>query len=304
MKNYNFILLILVLAIFLNACNTKNQKAKDFDFPALENRYFGQKPPGVIPELFAPDILSPEGSFEGGKFSQDMKEFYFTRKNGKYKNRAFFVIRYENNSWGQESETDIKWPRFSEDGNTMYVGKEYRKRTDTGWSEPKSIGEFLKDQAHGWSISSNGTYYYAVYKKEDMNINGSLYYCPFVNDKYENPVRMNADINTGEYIAHPFIAPDESYLIWDVRREGGYGQADLYISFKQKDKENSWSPSMNMGQAINSEMQESSPMVTQDGKYLFFTRGEWIEKEDGKTYYVGKRHWVDAQVIENLRPKE
>ncbi|MBG6129500.1 hypothetical protein IWQ47_001197 [Aquimarina sp. EL_43] len=295
--------LILTLVISLHTAFAQGNKENASSFPVFENRYFGQKPPGLIPELFAPDILSPEGSFEGGRFSQDMKEFYFTRKNGKYEKRTFFVIRYENNSWGQESETDIKWPRFSEDGNTMYVGKEYRKRTDTGWSEPKSTGEFLKDQAHGWSISSNGTYYYAVYKKEDMNINGSLYYCPFVDGKYENPVRMNADINTGEYIAHPFIAPDESYLIWDVRREDGYGQADLYISFKQKDKENSWSPPMNMGQAINSEMQESSPMVTQDEKYLFFTRGEWIEKEDGRTYYVGKKHWVSTQVIENLRPK-
>ncbi len=296
-------LFILTLAISLHTAFAQGNKENASSFPVFEDRYFGQKPPGLTPELFAPKILSPEGLFEGGRFSQDMKEFYFTRKNGKYEKRTFFVIRYENNSWGNESETELKWPRFSEDGNTMYVGKEYRKRTDTGWSEPKSTGEFLKDQAHGWSISSNGTYYYAVYKKEDMNINGSLYYCPFVDGKYENPVRMNADINTGEYIAHPFIAPDESYLIWDVRREGGYGQADLYISFKQKDKENSWSPPMNMGQAINSEMQESSPMVTQDGKYLFFTRGEWIEKEDGRTYYVGKRHWVNAKVIENLRPK-
>lgn len=303
MKRPQFILM-LAGTLFLTACGSKIQTTDHSNFPALEDRYFGEEPPGLVPKLFNPKIVSPEGLFEGGSFSHDMKEFYFTRKNGKYEKRTFFVIRYENNRWGQESETDIKWPRFSEDGNTMYVGKEYRERTDTGWSAPKSQGEFLKDQAHGWSISSKGTYYYAVYKEEDMNKNGSLYYCPLEDGEYENPVRMNANINTGEYIAHPFIAPDESYLIWDVRREGGYGQADLYISFKQKDKENPWSPPMNMGQAINSEMQESSPTVTQDGKYLFFTRGEWIEKEDGTTYYVGKRHWVDAKVIENLRPKQ
>jgi hypothetical protein len=70
MKKYNFIPLILVFAIFLNACNTKKQKSKDNDFLVLEDRYFGQKPPGLIPELFAPDIVSPEGNFEGGKFHQ------------------------------------------------------------------------------------------------------------------------------------------------------------------------------------------------------------------------------------------
>jgi len=103
-----------------------NSYSKD-NIPVLDERYFGEKPPGLIPKLFAPDIVSPEGLFEGGGFSPDMKEFYFTRKNGKYKKRTFFVIRYENNRWGNESETDIKWVRFSEDGNMIYGGKEYRE---------------------------------------------------------------------------------------------------------------------------------------------------------------------------------
>lgn len=276
-------------------------KSANIRFPSLEDRYFGEQPPGLIPKLFAPAIVSPDGLFEGGSYSPDMKMFYFTRKNGKYKQRTFFVIRYENGSWGNESETDIRWPQFSADGNTMYLRKEYRERTDTGWSEPKSQGAFLKDQAHGMSISAKGTYYFAVYKQEDREINGAIHYSRLIDGKQENPVKMSAQINTGTYIAHPFIAPDESYLIWDVRQqEGGYGQADLYISFKQKD--GSWLPAINMGPHINTEFQESSPRVTHDGKYLFFTRGEWKVKEDGSRIYVGKRYWVDAQVIETLRP--
>lgn len=305
MKKAYFIL-ILVFALFLNACNTKKQSAEDNDSPPdsyrdIEIAYFGEKPPGLIPKLFAPSILSPEGSFEGGRFSPDMKEYYFTRKNGKYKKRTFFVIRYENNSWDQESETDIRWPLFSADGNTMYFGKEYRERTDTGWSELKSQGEFLKDMAHGLSVSSNGTYYFGFYKKEDMG-NGSIRYSRLIDGKRENPVKMSKEINTGKDIAHPLIAPDESYLIWDVVREDGHGQADIYISFRAKD--GSWLPAINMGDKINTELQESAPSVTPDGKYFFFTRGYWEVKEDGSTNYVGKRYWVDAQVIENLRPKQ
>jgi len=293
-------LLTLVFAITINTAFAQEKNENDPDFPALENRYFGEKPPGLIPKLFAPKIVSPEGLFEGGGFSQDMKEFYFTRKNGKYERRTFFVIRYENGSWGHESETDIRWPSFSEDGNMMYGGKEYRERTDAGWSEPKNHGEFLKDQAHGISLSSKGTYYFGFYKKEDKG-EGSIRYSRLINGKRENPVKMSTEINTGKDIAHPFIAPDESYLMWDVVREDGYGQADIYISFKKKD--GSWLPAMNMGSQINTEFQESSPKVTHDGKYFFFTRGEWKVKEDGSTNYVGKRYWVDAQVIENLRPK-
>ena len=301
MKNYNFILLILVFALFLNACNTKKQQSKDSDSPTIESPYFGQKPPGLIPKLFAPEIVSPEGLFEGGSFSRDMKEFYFSRKNGKYKKRTHFVIRYENNRWGNESETDIKWPQFSLDGTMIYGGKEYRERTDTGWSEPKSQGEFLKDTAHGTSLSSKGTYYFGFYKKEDHG-KGSIRYSRLIDGKHENPVKMSKAINTGKDIAHPLIAPDESYLIWDVVREDGYGQADIYISFKQKD--GSWGEAMNMGPQINTSLQESGVSVTPDGKYLFFSRSEMMVRADGSTYWVVKSYWADAKIIANLKAKQ
>ena len=287
---------VLLLTITITVSGNSYSKDKSL---ATENYYFGEKPPGLIPKLFDPKIVSPDGSFEGGMFSPDMKEFYFTRKNGKYKRRTFFVIRYENGRWGQESETDIRWPQFSADGNIMYVGKQYMKRTDAGWSNPQNIGDFLKQQAHGKSVSANGTYYFPFYKKED-NGRGNLGYSRLIDGKNENPIKLNAEINTGKYIAHPYVAPDESYLIWDVVREDGYGQADIYISYR--DKDGSWSTPVNMGAQINTTFQESSPWVTYDGKYLFFTRGEWKVKADGSRNYVGKRYWVDAKVIENLRP--
>jgi len=301
MRTNTHLIPILIGTLFLNACKSKDEKANNNDSLTIETVYFGEKPPALIPKPFDPKIVSPEGRFEGGTFSTDMKEFYFTRKNGRYKKRTFFVIQYENNRWGKESETDIKWPQFSADGNKMYLGKEYRERTDTGWSEPKSQGEFLKDMAHGMSVSSKGTYYFAVYKKEDKGINGSIYSSRFIDDKNENSIKMGAEINTGTYIAHPYIAPDESYLIWDVVREDGYGQADIYISFKQKD--GSWLPAINMGDKINTTDQESGASVTPDGKYLFFSRTKEKVREDGSKYQEVKPYWVDAKVIDNLRPK-
>ncbi len=286
-------ILLLLSSTFVNSHSNENSLTSSRD-------YFGEKPPGLTPKLFEPKLVSPEGRFEGGTFSPNMKEFYFSRKNGKYKKRTFFVIRYEDDHWGAESETDIRWPQFSQDGSIMYGGKEYRERTDEGWSEPKNQGEFLKEQAHGISLSSKGTYVFAFFKKEDKG-RGNLGYSELIDGKYSAPIKLGADINKGEWIAHPFIAPDESYLMWDVVRDEGYGAADIYISFRQKD--GSWSPAINMGSQINTNKQESSPRVTHDGKYLFFSRGEWQVKSDGSRNWVGKSYWVDASIIEGLRPK-
>jgi hypothetical protein len=93
--------------------------------------------------------------------------------------------------------------------------------------------------------------------------------------------------------AHPFIAPDESYLIWDSKREGGYGDTDLYISFRQKD--GSWGPAINMGANVNSDKWDAYASVTPDGKYILFNR-----RIDNNTDNVDI-YWVDARIIETLR---
>ncbi|WP_440053282.1 hypothetical protein ACSLBF_10050 [Pseudoalteromonas sp. T1lg65] len=266
------------------------------------SRYFGETPPGLTPKRFSPKVLDHDGLLEAGFYSPDMTEFYFVKRNGKTNQRWFFVIRYEQNRWGEATETDIKWPLFSADGNRIYSEKAYRDRTSTGWSAPKSLGAFIKEQAHGRSVSDNGTFYFPFFKKEDKG-RGNLGYARLINGKYENPIKLGPEINKGDYIAHPFVAPDESYLMWDVEREDNQGghKPDIYISFKQRN--GTWGPAINMGSKINTPVYEQSPVVTPDGKYLFFWRGEERVKEDGSIYWVGNPYWVDAKVIEDLRNK-
>lgn len=291
--------LILVLTLLSNACNTKNQKADNNDSTTKETAYFGEKPPGLIPVEFAPELVSSEGLFEGGTFSPDKKSFYFSRKNGKYEKRTFFVIRNEDGKWGNEFETEIQSPKFSKGGDTIYRGNKYRERTETGWSEYKSLGPPFSDiHIMGISFSDHGTSYFDEWDGKDTT--GAISYSRLINNKYEPRQKMGKEINTGTWIAHPTIAPDESYLIWDVEREDGYGGSDIYISFRQKD--GAWLTALNMGDKINTKLHESGARVTDDGKYIFFSRGVWEVKEDGSSNWVGKPFWVDAQVIENLRP--
>lgn len=279
-------LLILTCAISLNTVFAKEDSVNDPDFPALENRYLGQKPPGLIPELFAPGIVSTEEYVEaGGDFTPDMKEFYFSRYGGKYKKRTLFVLQYKNHKWSRESvlSTDIE---------------KYRERFNPGWSEMKSLEPYKDIPIHGLSVSAKGTYYIDEYTREG---NGVLRYSRLINGEREAPKPLDKVINTGKWVAHPFIAPDESYLMWDVEKEGDYG-ADIYISFRQQD--GSWGAAINMGDKINTGLYDQSPRVTPDGKYLFFWKGDEKVREDGSTYMVGSPYWVDAQIIENLRPKQ
>ena len=75
----NYFILVLICSLFLSACNIKKQHLKEANSLTKESPYFGQKTPGLIPEIFAPGIISISGRSEMGvSFSPDLDEMYFT----------------------------------------------------------------------------------------------------------------------------------------------------------------------------------------------------------------------------------
>ena len=226
MKKLTFIL-ILVFVLVLNACNTKKQNANDSDFPRLESPFFAQKPPGSVPEIFAPRIVSTEHSELATPFSPDLKEIYFRRSDEELKNHLLVAIQYKDNLWA-ESFVVPHEGEISPDGKIMHKGNEYRERTGSGWSEVKSLGApFDSFPIMRLTASSKGTYYFddvSLFNDKPPIVH--IRYSRLIDGIHEKPITL--DIDTGTTLKfHPFIAPDDSYLIFDSKRENG--NADIYI---------------------------------------------------------------------------
>ena len=276
-------MVLLASVLMVSGCSQSQN-----DDPVLESPYLGQTPPGLIPKSFVPSEPSSEHRDSGVFFTPDMKEIYFKRRrfaDGKW---FLIVLKHANEQW-QESVVGprVGRPKFSADGKTMHLGDQYMERTDTGWSEIKSLGPLFEGFQIMTLVSSlNGTYYFDEGPKT-----GPLFYSRLIDGKHEHPKAVNIDF--GDWTAHPYVAPDESYLMWDMEREDGYGETDLYISFRLED--GSWGAAVNMGDTINTSAYESGAYVTPDGKYFFFDR--YVNEENAGIY------WVDSAIIENLRPK-
>lgn len=268
------------------------QSYSDDEFPLLEGPYMGQKPPGMMAEPFAPGVISKDSWEVGGVFAPGMDEFYFTSNREGRKRATVIGFRKEGNVWKKYTE----FPRrgevtFSPDGKLMHMADGYRNRHGTAWSERKSLGPMFDRKDWGvmrMTSSVQGSYVFDDYKSKDV-----IRISRLKDGKRLAPERMGAFINSGTYTAHPFIAPDESYLIWDSKREEGFGDSDLYISFRQED--GSWGAAINMGKSVNSERWEAVATVTPDGKYLLFNRGMDKENDNVDIY------WVDAKIIDALK---
>lgn len=257
--------------------------------------YLGQKPPGKIPQAFAPGLVTTQGYEYGGVFAPGLDEFYFISSNEASNQQEVIVFRKEADVW-QRSVFSRRMGQhlFAPDGKTMHLGKKYLERTEAGdWSELKRLGSPFKDMPiMRLSSSSDQTLYFDEFKPD---LTGSIRYSRKVNGVYEEPRLLSETINSGQSF-HPFIAPDESYIIFDSKRDSGYGDSDLYISYRHQD--GSWGEAINLGDKINTDAWEAAASVTPDGKYLFFNRNM-----GSKNYENVDIFWVDAAFIEDLRPR-
>lgn len=273
------------------------------DWPVLKGPYLGQKPPGMTPEIFAPGIISKGYSEYQITFTQDGRELYLWLG----ENRPYCTIlcmKEENTGWSSlqvcpfsGKYVDMKFS-ISPDGKKFFFSSNrprsingqplnnldvwYMERNPSGWGKPNRFDS---------SINGESNHYYPTMAK-----NGNLY---FMSDR---------DGGIG----------DERYLIFCSRdREEGFGNNDLYISFRQAD--GSWTQAVNMGEMINTTAEEVCTLVTHDGRYLFFSSNRKKIKTSPEfplTYEqivlelanpgngANDIYWVDSRIIDKLKPEE
>ncbi|WP_220348083.1 serine hydrolase [Thalassotalea euphylliae] len=281
---------LLALALVTSFSGNALSKAEDLQ-SSLTGPYLGQKAPGLTPEVFAPDIVSTKGWEYGVVFSPRLDEMYFVREVIKDTKpyQEFVVFVQHDDKWQERVISKrVGTPTLSPDNKTMFFGRSFKTRTASGWSEMQRLGtEFEDFRIMRVTASLNGTIAFDVAEKE-----GVLRYSKLENGKRVAPKPFPKHINTGLWNAHPFIAPDESYVIWDGQRGSDDRNSDLFISFKEPD--GSWGEAIKFSENINTEVSEFAAQVSPDGKYLFFNRSLGDRNVD--------TFWVDAKVIEQLKP--
>ena len=280
--------------------------------PKLRGPYLGLKPPEDIPELFAPGIISADMDLHScPAFSKDGNLVFWTIMNTPDSDGIYYMER-TNDRWAGPQRAhflhrDDDVPYFPYDDQTLFFiskreyGKTqktriwYSQRTNGKWEEPKCFAEFdpKVDLLHWqFTFSTSGNIYFTGIRKD-----GYGNYDLFVgtkNDKAYSYDILTEPLNSRDSDICPYCAPDESYLIFSsADRKNGSGKGDIYICYKKTNGK--WTDPIPMGPKINSPAQEWCPMVTKDGKYLFFL-----------SFRSGKCHpyWVSAKIIEELRPKE
>ncbi len=284
------------------------------NWPELVGPYLGQEPPGMTAEVFAPGVVSTDGSEINSVFSPDGSEFYFTTWEPETGTRIL-VSRRVDGFWKMPQPASFSTdpsdvdPAMSQDGQRLFFSTRrprpgevlrresgfdmwYVRRERSGWGEAQFLGSVVnsgRSQVYATSTRNGGLYFQAI--REGGYGKADIYRSRWLGGAFQEPENLGPAINSDQYEGDVFVAPDESYLVVSAYgRDDGFGEGDLYIGFRSTD--GGWSTLKNMGAAVNSEEREFCPMVSPDGRFLFFT-----SKRNGE----GDIFWVDSRIIEALR---
>ena len=116
-------------------------------------------------------------------------------------------------------------------------------------------------------MADNGDLYFGSTRSEDSHGGSDIFKCRFVNGVYQQAENLGSAINTSGNEFEAFIAPDESYVIYNST-QGSLGGLDFYISYQ---KDGKWSKGEKLMYPINSDGIEWSPKVTRDQKTFYFS---------------------------------
>ena len=289
---------VLIILIIFGCTDSPTNSENNLNFTDLSGIYFGLETPGLNPTVFRPfefDETIYEGSYN---FSQDGLECIFVRQSKDYTKSDLMFTKVIDGNWLVPDTLSVSLeyndyiPVISPDGNRLFFSS--NRPLPSGyyaapiWYITKSNGEWGQAEFTGL----NGAY-------TSSTTDGTIYYCDWINGcatiikseysngEYSQGEIVPAPIYSEQYNdMHPFIAPDESYLIFDSENRPRINDCGLFISFKLLD--GNWSDPQNMGEYIT-QKNAGLVQVSLDGNYLFYN--DWY----GDTY------WVDADIIDEYR---
>ncbi len=287
----------------------------------IEQRYLDELAPGSVPVVFRPGAVSTDGIEISLAVHPNGTELYVTRIT--FGKARLLVSRRENGVWTAlesapfASECDDASAFVSADGSTLYFAS---KRPGVGETAPRDVYHLwcatrgddawssavelvLPLESASGEASPSLTLDDALYYAADYPTLGGegVYRSQSVDGSWQMPEPVAVFPHDGAVYVEPYVAPDGSFLIfYSAGRPDNLAPADmlgdLYVAFRTD--EGAWTQPRNLGSPVNSAMEESSPSLSPDGKYLFFASNRAARNRMPDIY------WVSAESLSALKSSQ
>lgn len=153
-------------------------------------------------------------------------------------------------------------------GMKFYDAVMMSRKVNNQWSEPENISPQIGSDGdcEPACLSADGKELYLVKKSKG---NYDIYVSNFSDGAWSTMKPLNKNINSSKMETSASISADGKTLYFSSDKRGGKGKLDIYKSTRQADGD--WGQAINLGDKINTENNETTPFITEDGKTLYFS---------------------------------
>lgn len=155
------------------------------------------------------------------------------------------------------------------DKNGLYYEDVYRAvKERNNWLKPEGISNLnTKNNEAVLFLSNDGNkLFIAMDSQQD---DGDIYMSTLDNNVWGLPEKLIGDVNTEAWEDNSSLSPDGKTLFFSSTRAGGFGGKDIYMAKLLPN--GSWSNVKNLGDKINTPLDDDAPFIHYDGRLLLFS---------------------------------
>lgn len=250
---------------------------------------------------FAPGVVTTDAFEINAVFNKSGDKVIFSRCDDEFSHCVMMESAYADDGWqtpvtlpfsGDYPDGD---PYYSRDFSKLYyiskrpidgLGKAtesynlwYAERHGKDWGEPVYLAAHSSDKHDLYpSLTDDGSLYYLSFKNDQRH----LYHSQLVDGEHQAATPLpNHIYGENGNVGDSMVTPDGKMIIFSISgRADSRGRGDLYYSRLINGE---WTVAKSLGDKVNTADHEFTPILSPDGKYLFFTR---IEEGKGNVYQI------------------
>lgn len=268
----------------------KNKKVIDIEYDLAKANHYNYKfdeALGYIEKALAnkrTSVQAKEGAKQLKKYCLNAKEFYAHPTGAQIKNagttlnteydeftpvisadESVMVFTYK----GKESTGGLQNAFLQPDPNGMYYEDVFQSVKENGeWTTPKPV-KSINTNSHDAPIALSADGMHLFSYKDNGDDHGDIYMSTLVNNEWTAPQKLKGQVNSYSWEGSCSMTANGRYLYFSSERGGGFGGRDIYRATLLPDS--TWGNVVNLGDSINTALDEDAPFIHPDGVTLFYS---------------------------------
>ena len=192
------------------------------------------------------------------------------------------------------SKFDDYLPTITNDGTQLIFTRTAKNKNQNIYRSEFKKGKWNKSRAFGSELNSSKNegmakfeahgkaFYFAGCMREDTEGGCDIYEAQLLEGEVSEINKVEGYLNSTSWDSQPSITCDGMTMYFSSNRQGGFGGADIWVSFLRDD--NQWSAPENLGPEINTIGDEEAPYISNDGLTLYFSSNGHPGQGDGDLF--------------------